>query len=220
MSNVSELEKCPHCGSKFKGLFASGLPVKQEMVDFINSHFSDNKETYCTNCAERLGVKIVEEVSDIKKSLVSKINEIIDFMPIITSIAPDKWDYDVLNMVETQTTSGTGVLTDLSRGINDLLGTTSNTSNSKIEKATNRCKRALKMNALKLGGNAIMAVDIDYSEVGSGSSNMLMVCMAGTAINVKNLSALSGDLNDKMELLSQYSSELSAIQKKLDYLAN
>lgn len=215
MSNISELEKCPNCGKSLKGIFSTEKPVLQEKTDFINQFRNDSKEGYCTSCYEKISVDIVNELSLKKGSLTDQIKELIDFMPIITCIAPDKWDYQILNMVETQITAGTGVLTDLSRGINDLFGTTSNSSNAKIEKSTNRCKRALKYKALKIGGNAVMSVDIDYNEVGSGSTNMLMVCMAGTAIKINNFTHFPSDLKTKMEDLFKFNQELGNIQQQL-----
>ncbi len=51
------------------------------------------------------------------------------------------------------------------------------------------CLNILRKKAIELGANAIVAVDIDYAEVGGGKG-MLMVCMAGTAIYVKNVEIL------------------------------
>jgi uncharacterized protein (AIM24 family) len=45
------------------------------------------------------------------------------------------------------------------------------------------------MKALELGGNAIVAADIDYAEVG-GLKGMLMVAATGTAVMLNNLDVL------------------------------
>jgi hypothetical protein len=47
------------------------------------------------------------------------------------------------------------------------------------------CKQILRRETLIAEGNAIVAVDIDYASVGAGKG-MLMVCMSGTAIKIKN----------------------------------
>ncbi len=49
-----------------------------------------------------------------------------------------------------------------------------------------------------MGGNAIVATDIDYSEVG-GMKGMLMVCMTGTAIRLKNPEVLGYDNLEKIK---------------------
>ena len=48
-----------------------------------------------------------------------------------------------------------------------------------------KCKSILRAQTIKLGGNAILETDIDYSDAG-GSKVMLMVCMAGTAVKITN----------------------------------
>lgn len=62
------------------------------------------------------------------------------------------------------------------------------------------CFAQLRKQALDLGGNAVIATDIDYSEVG-GEKGMLMVCMGGTAIKLKNTSALGQDRANKIDEL-------------------
>ena len=47
----------------------------------------------------------------------------------------------------------------------------------------------MRMKTLELGGNAIIAADIDYSEVG-GLKGMLMVCASGTAVKLNNIDIL------------------------------
>ena len=36
--------------------------------------------------------------------------------------------------------------------------------------------------AQRLGGNAVLAVDLDYETIGGGGGNMLMVTASGTAV--------------------------------------
>jgi uncharacterized protein YbjQ (UPF0145 family) len=49
----------------------------------------------------------------------------------------------------------------------------------------------LRKETLELGGNAVLATDIDYAEVG-GDKGMLIVCMTGTAVLLKNPEVLGG----------------------------
>jgi uncharacterized protein YbjQ (UPF0145 family) len=124
-----------------------------------------------------------------------------------------KWDYEVLGMVTAQTTSGTGFVTELSRSFNDFFGSGSNATNQKISRATSLCRADLRVQCVRAGGNAVISTDIDFNEIGSGSTNMLMVCMAGTAIRVTDMSNFSIknrdtiieviDLTEKLEAIAQ-----------------
>ena len=40
--------------------------------------------------------------------------------------------------------------------------------------------------ARALGANAVVAVDLDYETIGSGSGNMLMVSASGTAVEYRD----------------------------------
>ncbi|WP_207503760.1 heavy metal-binding domain-containing protein [Telluribacter humicola] len=131
----------------------------------------------------------------------------------MTSPAPANWDYEVIGMITAQTTSGTGFLTELSRDFNDFFGTSSNTSSRKVEAATRICKADLRVQCVRLGGNAIISTDIDFSEIGSGSSNMLMVCMAGTAIKVKELANINEDRKNSILEVIELTQKLEAITK-------
>lgn len=115
-------------------------------------------------------------------------------------------------MITAQTTSGTGFATELSRSFNDFFGGASNTTNKKILNATNLCKSDLRIQCVKMGGNALISTDIDYSEIGAGSTNMLMVCMSGTAIKVSDVKMFS----DKNQ---QYILEIIELTEKLEAIA-
>lgn len=69
------------------------------------------------------------------------------------------------------------------------------------------CFAQLRKQAIDLGGNAVIATDIDYSEVG-GEKGMLMVCMGGTAVKLKNCSILGDDRSRNIEVLTKYNERL------------
>lgn len=92
-----------------------------------------------------------------------------------------------------QSTTGTGLWSDVTSAFTDLFGAQSKVYNSKIRDGENLCLAAVRMQALKLGGNAVVAADIDYAEVG-GQRAMLMVCMTGTAVHLSNTDVVGDDL--------------------------
>ena len=82
----------------------------------------------------------------------------------------------------------------------------------KIKKGENLCYQQLRMQTLQQGGNAVIATDIDYSEIGSGRG-MLMVCMAGTAIYLDNTDILFKDIKELISKLNTYINRLNYLEK-------
>lgn len=209
MSNII-YDKCPNCGKSLKGFFSENL-LPQSKVDFINKHLNENKEAYCSNCSYALLLIIANNFRKQKVEIENRLKQIIHVIPILTSPAPIKWEYEVLGMVTAQTTSGTGFATELSRSFNDFFGLTSNTTNQKIASATNLCKDDLRVQCVRQGGNAIISTNIDFNEVGSGSTNMLMVCMAGTAIWVNDMENFRTNLRDTIKEVIELIEQLDTI---------
>lgn len=183
-------DNCPNCSKSLNGFLSADL-LLQSKVDFINKHLNEKKEAYCTSCSKPLLNKIAQNFKQQKNDIEKRLQQIIHYIPVISSPAPVKWDYEVIGMVTAQTTSGTGFATELSRSFNDFFGTSSNATNQKIARATNLCKADLRVQCVRQGGNAVISTDIDFNEIGSGSTNMLMVCMAGTAIRVTDMTNFS-----------------------------
>jgi uncharacterized protein YbjQ (UPF0145 family) len=203
-------EKCPNCGKSLNGFLSADL-LLQSKTDFINKHLKANADAYCTSCSKSLLNKIAGEFKQQKNDLEKRLQQIIHYIPVISSPAPVKWDYEVLGMVTAQTTSGTGFATELSRSFNDFFGTSSNATNQKIARATNLCKADLRVQCVRQGGNAVISTDIDFNEIGSGSTNMLMVCMAGTAIRVTDMSNFSIKNRDTIVEVIEITEKLEAI---------
>jgi uncharacterized protein YbjQ (UPF0145 family) len=202
--------KCPNCGKSLNGFLSADL-LLQSKVDFINKHLNGTKEAYCSSCSRPLLDKIAQNFRQQKTQIENRLREIIHYIPVISCPAPVKWDYEVVGMVTAQTTSGTGFATELSRSFNDFFGSGSNATNQKIARATNLCKADLRVQCVREGGNAVISTDIDFNEIGAGSTNMLMVCMAGTAIRVTDMTNFSIKSRDTIVEIIELTEQLEAI---------
>ena len=207
-----EYTKCPNCGKSLKGFLSADL-LLQPKIDFINKQTGMANSAYCTSCSEPILQGIGQKLKQQKADLESRLREIIHNIPLMTSPAPIKWDYEVLGMATAQTTSGTGFATELSRSFNDFFGSTSNATNQKILAATNFCKTDLRVQCVRSGGNAIISTDIDFNEIGAGSTNMLMVCMAGTVIKVNDTSSLNEKDRDGILEVIEITQKLESISQ-------
>ena len=203
-------EKCPSCGKSLNGFLSADL-ILQSKVEFINKHLKMESETFCTSCSKPLLNKIAQNFNAQKSEIENRLKEIIHYIPVLSSPAPNKWDFEVIGLVSAQTTSGTGFATELSRSFNDFFGSGSNATNQKIARATNLCKADLRIQCVREGGNAIISTDIDFNEIGAGSTNMLMVCMAGTAIRVTDMTNFSVKSRDTILEIIELTEQLEAI---------
>lgn len=190
------MAKCPKCSTNLDGggLFSS-LPAKvvsEIGLEAINRFLKTNVDKGCTKCLRK---EILDTKSIIEANLSNGSKNFLAnhcWIPLTSSGVSSNWDFEVIDLVTAQANIGTGVVSEFSSDLKDLFGLQSNTYNQKMSKAESNCKSRLIMNAMSIGANAIIGIDIDYNEVGGGKG-MLMVCMTGTAIHLKDTSVLSSE---------------------------
>jgi len=85
-----------------------------------------------------------------------------------------------LGIVSGEAILGANIFKDFFAGITDIIGGRSGAYERELRKAKDIAMEEMKEEAQKLGGNAVIAVDLDYETIGSG--NMLMVSISGTAV--------------------------------------
>ena len=79
---------------------------------------------------------------------------------------------------------GANILKDLFAGISDIVGGRSGTYERELQRARTIALGELEERAKAMGGNAVVAVDLDYEVLGEKSS-MLMVSASGTAVTIE-----------------------------------
>ncbi len=77
---------------------------------------------------------------------------------------------------------GANILRDFMAGITDIIGGRSTVYESKLRQGREIALQEMMAEAVKLGGNAVVGVDIDYETV---DDSMLMVSASGTAVILK-----------------------------------
>jgi len=78
---------------------------------------------------------------------------------------------------------GANVFKDLFASIRDVVGGRSGSYEAELTKARKVAFNEIQQEALQLGANAIVGVDLDYEVVGQNGS-MLMVSISGTAVKI------------------------------------
>jgi uncharacterized protein YbjQ (UPF0145 family) len=210
---MSDLKKCPNCNSELKkGLIKNVELLSSVEIDLINEYNDDKSEAFCSKCGKDFLKVSIDKLKKERIKLGKEIQDSIASIPVITTHSPLNWDYDVLEMVTAQSATGTGFLTEIVSTFTDIVGDQSEMHNKKLKGGENICFAQLRKQVLDLGGNAVIATDIDYSEIG-GNRGILMVCMAGTAIKLKNTKIIGEDKIEKINNLSFLNDRLNKLSK-------
>lgn len=88
-----------------------------------------------------------------------------------------------LGIVTGEVIVGANIFRDLFAGIRDIVGGRSGSYETVLADARRQAITEMEAEAQKLGGNAVIGVDIDYEVIGANGS-MLMVSTSGTAVVV------------------------------------
>ncbi|MDB2409716.1 YbjQ family protein [Pseudomonadales bacterium] len=118
------------------------------------------------------GPKIIlaEDVSKVVLTTESVFNhEIIERLEIITA----------------ECVFGMNIFKDIFAGVRDIVGGRSSATQTVLRDARIAVLSELKKEAHSIGANAVIAVDIDYSEMSGGGKSMLFVVASGTAVKAK-----------------------------------
>jgi uncharacterized protein YbjQ (UPF0145 family) len=84
-------------------------------------------------------------------------------------------------VVTGEATLGANVFRDLFAGIRDIVGGRAGAYEKVLKDARDTALQELGEEARRLGGNAVVGIDLDYEVLGSNGS-MLMVSASGTAV--------------------------------------
>jgi uncharacterized protein YbjQ (UPF0145 family) len=88
-----------------------------------------------------------------------------------------------LGLVSGEAILGANIFRDLFAGIRDIVGGRSAAYEEELRKAKDIALGEMQEEAARLGGNAVVGVDLDYETITMGSGGgMLMVSASGTAV--------------------------------------
>ena len=88
---------------------------------------------------------------------------------------------EYLGVVTGEVIVGANIFRDLFASITDIVGGRSGKYEQVLQRARKEALAELEGEAVRLGGNAVVGVDIDYEVIGQ-SGSMLMVSCSGTAV--------------------------------------
>ena len=94
---------------------------------------------------------------------------------------------EYLGLVTGEAILGANIFRDIFAGIRDIVGGRSAAYEEELRKAKQLAIREMVEEASARGGNAVLAVDLDYETISMGSGGgMLMVSASGTAVRYQD----------------------------------
>jgi uncharacterized protein YbjQ (UPF0145 family) len=91
-----------------------------------------------------------------------------------------------LGLVSGEAILGANIFRDFFAGIRDIVGGRSAAYEEELRKAKDIALGEMQEEASRLGGNAVVGVDLDYETIAMGSGGgMLMVSASGTAVVIE-----------------------------------
>jgi uncharacterized protein YbjQ (UPF0145 family) len=99
-----------------------------------------------------------------------------------TAVLQDRRVTRYLGVVTGEAILGANIVRDVLAGIRDVVGGRSAAYEQELRKAKDLALGEMEEQAVSLGANAIIGVDLDYETLGNGT--MLMVSASGTAVVV------------------------------------
>ena len=162
---------CDRCGTKV-GFFSM-------------RHSTPSGYLFCQKCtpvAEKEEREKKREKEESEKQRLKQLKQAAD--KIIVTTTPSVDGYHVrkyLGVESVEYVIGTGVFSELSSGIADFFGRRSSAFEQKLQTAKKNAMDGLKMLAAEQGANAIIGLDLDYSEF---SGNRVVLIINGTLVRL------------------------------------
>jgi uncharacterized protein YbjQ (UPF0145 family) len=89
-----------------------------------------------------------------------------------------------LDVITAECVFGMNIFRDMFAGIRDVFGGRSASTQKVLRDARRTCLNELRREALMLGADAVIGVDLDYSEFSGNDKSMLFMVASGTAVKL------------------------------------
>lgn len=165
------MAKCTTCG-KEKGFFEGGNGLCSEC-------FAKN----LTSEKDRIQAEKIEQqqAQDAERARIEEHAK-----QIVITTEAFIGDVERIDIVSAEVVFGMNLFKDVLANIRDVFGGRSGVVQNTLADARDLAFKDLKVKAAALGADAVIAIDIDYHSISTGSGiNMLMVSANGTAVKFK-----------------------------------
>ena len=119
-----------------------------------------------------------------KDASAKKQNAAVEAIMVTTETHPDIGISARLGVITAECAYGMNVFKDVFAGIRNIVGGRSKAVQQTMRDARETVLYELKQEASLLGADAVVAVDLDYVQIGDGGWSMVMLVASGTAVKI------------------------------------
>jgi len=177
-------EKCPVCEKVSN--FAEGEQVVECRECGATLDFSDGV-LKLSKAALKEAWENAKKAGDFSELSPSLINEMAANIVLTTTpLLAGKTIKSEIEIISAECVYGMHIFKDFFAGVRDIFGGRSKAIQDTLRDARKTAMAELRREALMVGADAVIGVTLDYHEVtGGGKNGMIMIVVAGTAVNVK-----------------------------------
>jgi len=122
-----------------------------------------------------------------EKTNLAELKEKIDGIILTTAPSIDGFNSEVIDVITAECVFGMNIFIDFASSLTDVFGGRSKSMQKVLFDTRKTCLNELKKEAFSLGGDAVIAIDLDYSEFSGGGKSMLFLVASGTAVKLKKI---------------------------------
>jgi uncharacterized protein YbjQ (UPF0145 family) len=165
----------------------SGVTVKFEVLNIevlTDKYFEEKEEKVKKIKSERL--KAAQDSGDFSALTVEEIQSATQNIIVTTSYEVANREVEIeIDIITAETVFGMNMFKDFFAGVRDIVGGRSAATQKVLRDARRTALAELKREALIVGADAVIAIDLDYQEISGGGKEMIMIVASGTAVKLK-----------------------------------
>lgn len=178
---------CPHCEETVYVRFGGRmLTIEKPDTENVAKITEEEKEEALRKKSE-LRIASAKEQRDYSKLSVSEINIVASEIILTTSVFVANRDIEnEIEVISAECVYGMHIFKDVFAGLRDIFGGRSAAMQNTLRDARRTALAELRREALFVGADAVIGVDLDYQEItGGGKNGMIMLVASGTAVSLK-----------------------------------
>ena len=102
-----------------------------------------------------------------------------------TSTVPNKEIKEVVDIVSAEVAVGMNIFKDMFSAVRDVVGGRAGAVQDTLRDLRGQALEELRQEASRVGADAVVGVDLDYSEFSGGGRSMLFIVANGTAVKLQ-----------------------------------
>ena len=102
-----------------------------------------------------------------------------------TANVPNREIKEVVNIISAEVAVGMNIFKDMFSAVRDVVGGRAGSVQDTLRDLRNQALEELREEAARVGADAVVGVDLDYSEFSGGGRPMLFIVANGTAVRLK-----------------------------------